>query len=83
MLVEICINPLLERPLIYFSKGNFENKLLLLQAEVHYMGGKFEEATVAHKASIKSAHTHRFLHEGTAAHASCKESLSLKTNCWM
>jgi hypothetical protein len=47
------------------------------------MGGKFEEATVAHKASIKSAHTHRFLHEGTAAHASCKESLSLKTNCWM
>ena len=45
------------------SKWNFENKLLLLQAELHDVREQFDEAEEKYKASISSAQKHRFVHE--------------------
>ena len=45
------------------SEWNFENKLLLLQAECHFSKGDGEAAERKYKLAIKSARKHRFLHE--------------------
>jgi len=45
------------------SKWNWENKLLLLEAENHYSKGELDEAEQKYSAAIKSAHEHRFIHE--------------------
>lgn len=45
------------------SKWNFENKLLLLQAELHSVKEQFDDAEEKYKASILSARKHRFDHE--------------------
>ena len=44
-------------------KWNFENKLLLLNAEYHFSIGLFDKATEEYHLSISSAHAHRFFHE--------------------
>mmetsp|Transcript_35430 Transcript_35430/g.62194 ORF Transcript_35430/g.62194 Transcript_35430/m.62194 type:complete len:228 (-) Transcript_35430:148-831(-) len=49
------------------SKWNFENKSKLLQAELHYLEGDLESAEAFYKASIKSAHEHKFIHEEALA----------------
>jgi len=50
------------------SNWNFENKSILLQAELHYADGDLELADSAYKASIKSAHEHKFIHEEALAY---------------
>lgn len=45
------------------SKWNFENKLLLLNAEYHFSIGDFDKAAEEYHLSISSAHAHRFFHE--------------------
>ena len=45
------------------SKWNFENKLLLLEAEWHFSRKECKDATTKYGASIKSAQLHCFLHE--------------------
>lgn len=45
------------------NKWSFQNKSLLLHAELHYLDGDLESAEVAYKASIESARQHRFRHE--------------------
>ena len=44
------------------SKWNFQNMAKLLEAELCYLNGDIDSADVAYKASIVSAHEHRFLH---------------------
>ena len=44
-------------------KWNFENKLLLLNAEYHFSIGDFNKATEEYHLSTSSAHAHRFFHE--------------------
>jgi tetratricopeptide (TPR) repeat protein len=46
-----------------YSNWNFENKLLLLAAELYYTKGELHAAEKQYKASIESAQAHRFLHE--------------------
>lgn len=46
------------------SKWNYINKKELLQAEISYTNGKLELAETFYKASIASAASHRFIHEG-------------------
>jgi len=50
------------------SSWNFENKSILLQAELHYLEGDLESAESAYKTSIKSAHKHKFIHEEALAY---------------
>jgi len=50
------------------SNWNFENKSILLQAELHYLEGDLESAESAYKTSIKSAHKHKFIHEEALAY---------------
>lgn len=45
------------------STWNFENKLLLLQAECHRCRGENDDAESKYLAAIESAQRHRFLHE--------------------
>ncbi|KAL3804823.1 hypothetical protein HJC23_006595 [Cyclotella cryptica] len=45
------------------SKWNFENKLLLLKAELKFLEGLKDDAIEIYQASIKSAKDHRFVHE--------------------
>lgn len=45
------------------SDWNFENKFLLLSAELHCVKGNHDAAEEKYKASIISARNHRFLHE--------------------
>ncbi|KAL7453012.1 hypothetical protein ACHAWC_004717 [Mediolabrus comicus] len=45
------------------STWNFENKLLLLQAEYHRCQGEDEDAESKFQAAIESAKLHRFVHE--------------------
>ena len=45
------------------SKWNFQNKLLLLQAEQYCTERKIEKASVFYKLAISSAKEHRFTHE--------------------
>ncbi len=45
------------------STWNFENKLLLLQAECHRCTGENDDAEPKYLAAIESAQRHRFLHE--------------------
>ena len=49
------------------SKWNFENKVLLLQAECHFANGDNEKAKVAYQQSITSSHDHKFIHEEALA----------------
>ena len=50
------------------SRWNFENKLFLLQAELHYLNGEYEKAEASYEASIASARSHRFLNEEAYAY---------------
>ena len=50
------------------SKWNWENKALLLQAELHYLNGDLELADTVYEASIKSAREHKFIHEEALAY---------------
>jgi len=45
------------------SEWNFENKLLLLEAEVHFSKGEHDLAEEKYLAAIESARKHRFVHE--------------------
>ncbi len=45
------------------SEWNFENKLLLLEAESLFAKGDLDAAEKKYLASIESAHRHRFVHE--------------------
>ena len=49
------------------STWNFENKLFLLRAEIHYTKGEANEAAKCYEASIKSAKNHKFIHEEAVA----------------
>ena len=49
------------------NKWLFENKSLLLQAELHYLNQDYEAAENAYLASIQSAKNHRFIHEQATA----------------
>jgi len=51
-----------------WSKWNFENKVFLLQAELHYLNNDFRAAEVAYKASVDSAQKHKFIHEEAMAY---------------
>ena len=48
---------------VKYSEWNWENKLLLLEAELHVCDGELEMAKSKFKASIDSARRHRFVHE--------------------
>jgi len=45
------------------SEWNFENKLLLLEAESHFSNCEYESAEKTYLASIDSARRHKFVHE--------------------
>jgi len=45
------------------SEWNFENKLLLLEAESHFSNYEYESAETTYLASIDSARRHKFVHE--------------------
>ncbi|KAL7467742.1 hypothetical protein ACHAXS_007979 [Conticribra weissflogii] len=45
------------------STWNFENKLFLLEAEMHFSIGDYDNAERKYLSSIQSAHCHRFVHE--------------------
>ena len=53
--------------LVHYSSWNFENKHLLLQAELHYLNGRHSIAELAYQSSIISAHNHKFIHEEALA----------------
>jgi hypothetical protein len=46
-----------------YSRWNFENKLLLLEAELHCLNDDLEQAVTAYTAAINSANQHKFIHE--------------------
>lgn len=48
-------------------KWNFENKALLLRAEMSYSTGDFDKASEEYILSIRAAREHRFLHEEALA----------------
>eukprot|EP00569_Conticribra_weissflogii_P000722 CAMPEP_0171357828 /NCGR_PEP_ID=MMETSP0878-20121228/46434_1 /TAXON_ID=67004 /ORGANISM="Thalassiosira weissflogii, Strain CCMP1336" /LENGTH=1324 /DNA_ID=CAMNT_0011863881 /DNA_START=50 /DNA_END=4024 /DNA_ORIENTATION=+ len=45
------------------STWNFDNKFFLLEAESHFSKGEYDHAEMKYLSAIKSARTHRFLHE--------------------
>jgi len=53
--------------IVSLSNWNFENNLLLLQAESSYTKGDFADAETLYEASILSARRHKFLHEEALA----------------
>ncbi|KAL9184866.1 hypothetical protein ACHAXT_002643, partial [Thalassiosira profunda] len=50
------------------SRWNYESKAMLLQAELFYVDGDLLSAEAAYKASIMSAHEHKFVHEEALAY---------------
>jgi predicted ATPase len=48
-------------------KWNFENKLLLLQAESHYALGNMNSAAEKYRQAVESSRQHRFVHEEAIA----------------
>ncbi len=48
---------------VMHSKWNFENKLLLLEAECDFANREYESAEKKYLASIDSARRHKFIHE--------------------
>jgi len=50
------------------NKWNFENKYLLLQAELHHLNGDNEAAESAYVSSIESARAHKLIHEEAKAY---------------
>jgi len=53
--------------LCHHSSWNFENKLHLLQAELHYLNEDIVAANTSYTDSIASARAHKFLHEEALA----------------
>ena len=49
------------------STWNFENKRMLLQAELYSLDGRRNMAELAYQSSIVSAHDHKFIHEQALA----------------
>jgi len=49
------------------SRWNFENKALLLQAEFQYLEGDIKSADASYRASVQSAHDHKFVQEKALA----------------
>mmetsp|Transcript_20431 Transcript_20431/g.44255 ORF Transcript_20431/g.44255 Transcript_20431/m.44255 type:complete len:1572 (-) Transcript_20431:548-5263(-) len=49
------------------SDWNFENKLLLIEAELYYTLNNYDKASICYEASIKSAREHKFIHEEAIA----------------
>ncbi|KAL7525707.1 hypothetical protein ACHAXR_002151 [Thalassiosira sp. AJA248-18] len=83
--------------LVEYSTWNFENKQILLQAEVHNLNGRYAVAELAYRASIASARDHKFINEEALAHeVNCAsvnvihsihrcftyQSSHLKCQCW-
>jgi len=58
---EKCVTTM--NQLLEYSTWNFENMLILLQAELNYLNGRIAIAEKSYVASIVSAHKHRFEHE--------------------
>jgi len=54
--------------MVEYSSWNFENKQLLLQAELHYLNGGHRLAVLAYERSIVSAREHKFINEEALAH---------------
>eukprot|EP00985_Skeletonema_marinoi_P033750 scaffold42077_cov139-Skeletonema_marinoi.AAC.1 len=52
---------------VKFSDWNWENKMLLLEAESYACEGELEKAKFKFRASIDSAQKHRFVHEAGLA----------------
>ena len=50
------------------NRWTFENKLLLLKAELYYLNRNNDTAELAYLASIASAREHRFIHEEALAY---------------
>ena len=50
------------------NRWTFENKSLLLQAELHYLNQDYEAAENAYIASIKSAQDHKFMNDEAMAY---------------
>jgi len=53
--------------LVQYSSWNFENKLLLLEAELYYLNERFSMAELAYVSSITSARDHKFINEEAMA----------------
>ena len=53
--------------MVQHSTWNFLNKLELLKAELHYLDGRHADAEISYKASIASAHNHKFIQEEALA----------------
>ncbi len=51
------------RSWLKYSEWNFENKVLLLEAEMHFSKGENDAAEKKYQAAIESARRHRFVHE--------------------
>jgi len=49
------------------SKWNFENKYLLLEAEMKHLSGFHQEASTLYEDAIRSANEHKFIHEEAIA----------------
>ena len=49
------------------SDWNFKNKLLLVEAELHYTQKDFDKAATCYEASVKAAREHKFIHEEAIA----------------
>ena len=50
------------------NKWTFENKYMLLQAELHYLNQDYKAAGDAYLASIECANAHKFTHEEAMAY---------------
>ena len=46
---------------------NFKNKVLLIEAELHYALRAFDKAATRYQVSIKAAQEHNFIHEQAIA----------------
>jgi hypothetical protein len=53
--------------LVEYSTWNFENKQLLLRAELHYLDGRCHLSELVYQSSIASAQEHKFTHEEAMA----------------
>ena len=54
--------------LMQHSSWNFENKLFLLSAELHYLNNDLGLAEIAYENSIATAQRHKFIHEEALAY---------------
>ena len=48
----------------YGHTWNAENKMVLLEAELHYLNNRIEMADLSYQVSIASAQDHQFIREG-------------------